>query len=152
MLVTNKAKVRSDVQEKMLNGLGVLWRRSPLEKVVLRSIDSAFTNVLGEELKETVLYHLKKSNTGPEDALINPNKFVTALESFLGPGAAVVENEIIKELSSEFELVFRKSDYLENGVKNNLHSSNSYPENVLIEEIPHDSHRRPKVGQNRRTW
>jgi hypothetical protein len=74
------------------------------DKELLSCIDKAFDS-LGESVKQVVfwnferMFHLKRSEIPAQ-----PERFVEAIRSMFGPGANIIERNIIREISNSVEL------------------------------------------------
>ena len=75
--------------------------KSTYHKLITEAIDDVFS-ALGDSCKQALYFHLECSYKIPRDEIPRrPQDFANALEEILGPGAGLIEIEIMKRLRSK---------------------------------------------------
>jgi hypothetical protein len=95
---------------------GYLLIQDDFDKILLSAVDEGLC-LLGNSPKQAILFHLENPFQIKEENIpSNLKQFRRALETIFGPGAAYLENAILKRLHDILGLEFKESknaDFLE---------------------------------------
>jgi hypothetical protein len=79
-------------------------RKDNFEKLLIEAVDSVFSS-LGDSCKQALYFHLKHChNISKHEIPHRINDFADALEEIFGPGAKLIEIEIMKVLFSKVQI------------------------------------------------
>lgn len=79
------------------------------EERLIRCIDIVLEQ-LGEDVRRTLLLHFRREKgIKYYEIFKNPLKFIDALRSILGDAASTIENQIIKNIETEFNLIHNEN-------------------------------------------
>lgn len=79
------------------------------ETTFRKTVDCGLNQIFGQVAALIILKHLEKSDSiTPEEIPKRLDAFAKGLESFLGAGALVVEETILKSLYASYGLVFKE--------------------------------------------
>ncbi len=84
---------------------------------IMECIDEGL-NLFGPNIKYTVYWRMTILNNLPrEGILVNPEAFVKGLQSIFGPGAALIETEIVRRMREKFDMEDLKSENLPEAIR-----------------------------------
>ncbi len=74
------------------------------DKQLLDCIDKAF-DTLGDSVKQVVFWNFERMfKLKRAEIPVQPERFVDAIRSMFGPGASIIERNIIREISNSLQL------------------------------------------------
>jgi nucleoside-diphosphate-sugar epimerase len=78
-------------------------RKGNFEKLLIEAVDNAFSS-LGDSCKQAIYFHLKdRYNIGKHEIPHRIEDFADALEKIFGPGAKLIEIEIMRALFTKVQ-------------------------------------------------
>jgi hypothetical protein len=79
-------------------------QKGNFQKMIVEAVDNVFSSI-GDSCKQVLYFHLKRSyNIDKQEIPYRIDDFAVALEAIFGPGAKLIEIEIMKVLFSKVQV------------------------------------------------